>query len=251
MGNRLDPPEERACSSCSQVFLANWPQRLCYRCKRRRSSKSICEVCGGRTNQTGYRRCGSCRYGPAPAARGMTSAELAWLSGIIEGEGSFVTAGRRFGAVRAVMTDKDVIDRLAAVSGVGTVYAVKARKPHHKQAWAWQVVRPPSIASLITAVAPFFSNAAISPHPKSWPCKICLHRIGAPSRQMSRGHGRLGCWKGRHIFGHLPLHAYAMWESPSHLLIVMLLCDSEKQLDLAAFMNSQAGRVGGPSGYGS
>lgn len=85
----------------------------------------------------------------------MTKDELAWLSGIIEGEGSFVTGGRRFGAVRAVMTDKDVIDRLAMVSGVGTVHSIKARQTHHKQAWAWQVVRPPSIASLITAVAPF------------------------------------------------------------------------------------------------
>jgi len=155
MGQRLERPEQRTCTSCSQAFVANWPQRLCYRCKRRRSSKSICEICGGRTNQTGYRRCGPCRYGPAPTTRAMTKDELAWLSGIIEGEGSFVANGRRFGAVRVVMTDKDVINRLAGVSGVGTVHAIKPRQAHHKQAWAWQVVRPPSIASLITAVAPF------------------------------------------------------------------------------------------------
>ena len=36
MGQRPERPEQRTCTSCSQAFVANWPQRLCYRCKRRR-----------------------------------------------------------------------------------------------------------------------------------------------------------------------------------------------------------------------
>jgi hypothetical protein len=179
MGKRLDHPESRTCTSCLRMFTANWPQRLCYRCKRRRASKSVCEVCGGRTNQTGYRRCGPCRYGPAPVLRAITDEELAWLSGLIEGEGSFVAGGKRFGSVRVVMTDKDIIDRLVTVSGVGTVYALRSRQPHHKQAWAWQVVRPPSVASLTLAVAPLLLERRHDAASRV----LALHGLAIPSRR--------------------------------------------------------------------
>jgi hypothetical protein len=112
----------------------------------------------------------------------MSSDELAWVSGIIEGEGSFVSGGRRFGAVRAVMTDQDVIDHLTAVSGVGTVHAIESRQPHHKQAWSWQVVRPPSIASLITGIAPFLLERRHSAASKV----LALQDMAIPGRRALR-----------------------------------------------------------------
>jgi hypothetical protein len=49
----------------------------------------------------------------------MTATDIAWLAGIIEGEGTFGRKGHPAGQVRVQMTDEDVIDRLHSLTGVG------------------------------------------------------------------------------------------------------------------------------------
>jgi len=51
----------------------------------------------------------------------MTSEQVAWLDGILEGEGSFIVKGHRAVTVQVVMTDRDIIDRLVQVTGVGRI----------------------------------------------------------------------------------------------------------------------------------
>jgi hypothetical protein len=83
----------------------------------------------------------------------MTPAELAWLSAIIEGEGTYVLR-RAHGVLRVVMTDRDIIERLVALSGVGLMRRIPPRQPHHKPVWAWDVVRYEAAILVAEATAP-------------------------------------------------------------------------------------------------
>jgi len=56
----------------------------------------------------------------------VTDLQLAWLAGLLEGEGSFFTTTSRTGGhvyrypqIRVNMTDRDVIERVAALFGTG------------------------------------------------------------------------------------------------------------------------------------
>jgi hypothetical protein len=56
----------------------------------------------------------------------------AWVAGLIEGEGWMApgpSSARRSPVVAAESTDQDVLERLAALTGVGTIVPVKNRKP--------------------------------------------------------------------------------------------------------------------------
>lgn len=79
----------------------------------------------------------------------MTTAEnVAWAAGVFEGEGSvylrkFVRGKAQIththGGFRVQMTDKDVVDRLRDVVGVGNVVPCKPTGLGKKPSWAWQV----------------------------------------------------------------------------------------------------------------
>jgi len=49
----------------------------------------------------------------------MTAPEAAWLAGILEGEGSFLS-GKSI-AIQVTMTDLDVLERLQPITGLGRV----------------------------------------------------------------------------------------------------------------------------------
>ena len=77
----------------------------------------------------------------------MTKVEIAWLAGLIEGEGCFLRKKRQRGVtfqpiVQIRMSDKDVIDRAAALMG-GNVKPMrpsdKTTYPHKKQMWEVRV----------------------------------------------------------------------------------------------------------------
>ena len=58
-----------------------------------------------------------------------------WLAGLLEGEGSFMRTGERYGRrpiVRVQMTDRDVVARVAAMWGVAVVPGGKQRFEHYK-----------------------------------------------------------------------------------------------------------------------
>jgi len=84
--------------------------------------------------------CAQCRYGPPVTPHDIPPLEVAWLAGILEGEGSFISKGQA--RIQVAMTDQDIITRLAELTGVGRVYAVRRQKPHHKDSWLWTVRRP-------------------------------------------------------------------------------------------------------------
>lgn len=110
-------------------------------------------MCGKKVGHTRNKVCWECRIGPAPVLRDMSPSDLAWLAGLIEGEGYLgIVRGR--GVVRVAMTDADVVERMRAVSGVGLVGDLPRRADHHKAVRVWTVQRDAVVPGLLLAVAP-------------------------------------------------------------------------------------------------
>jgi hypothetical protein len=64
----------------------------------------------------------------------MKATDIAWLAGLLEGEGTFFTIKKQFAPRLALsMTDEDVVRRAAALVGSPSVHArLKREKEHHK-----------------------------------------------------------------------------------------------------------------------
>lgn len=88
----------------------------------------------------------------------MRARDLAWVAGIIEGEGSISVRSNGLIEVHVNMTDLDVIQRLAAITGVGRVTG-PAKPPRYKAHWKpiayWQVARQDDTAALLMTIFPF------------------------------------------------------------------------------------------------
>ncbi len=85
-----------------------------------------------------------------------TNSEVAWLAGLLEGEGSFFLQRRRSPCIRLQMVDKDVVVRAAALMGVGTRF-VPRRRPNWSDQWKAAVQGHPAL-TVMAAVRPFMGN---------------------------------------------------------------------------------------------
>ncbi len=90
----------------------------------------------------------------------MTATEIAWLSGIYEGEGCINKDRRKPSTWRIslVMTDFDVIDKLQKLTGVGSVRTRTKQKDHHKTAYQWIVGRKAQVQYLLSLMLPYLGN---------------------------------------------------------------------------------------------
>jgi len=129
--------------------------RYCISCYAARYKHVPCPVCGGPMNLKST-MCARCRYGAPVTPRDIPPAEGAWLAGILEGEGSFISKGRP--RIQVAMTDQDIITRLAELTGVGRVHQVRRQRPHHKDAWLWAVSRPVHVEHIIRLVLPWLGQ---------------------------------------------------------------------------------------------
>jgi hypothetical protein len=86
----------------------------------------------------------------------MTTEELAWLAGLLEGEGSFFLAkksnGFAYPRVSLNMTDEDIIQRVASM--LERRYWPFPRKPPRKTQYALQLEGRPAI-KLMEDILPF------------------------------------------------------------------------------------------------
>jgi DNA-binding CsgD family transcriptional regulator len=67
----------------------------------------------------------------------LTPIDIAWLAGLVEGEGNISINGRSF-TIRIKMADHDVVERASALLG-GKLYPVKAPRSGWKAMWLTQV----------------------------------------------------------------------------------------------------------------
>jgi hypothetical protein len=93
----------------------------------------------------------------------MSSFEFGWVVGVLEGEGCFFvnTCGTpkygpyAYARVAVCMTDRDVLERLRDLTGIGRLEKIRARKdPKHKPISQWVVCRNQEAIELMVAVYP-------------------------------------------------------------------------------------------------
>jgi hypothetical protein len=99
--------------------------------------------------------------------RQMTEVELAWVAGLLEGEGCFFpieykTKGYRpytYARVAVLMTDLDVLQRLQELTGIGHSDGPTPRKdPRHKPIWHWVASENKESITLMRAVYPLMGE---------------------------------------------------------------------------------------------
>lgn len=89
--------------------------------------------------------------------------DVAWAAGLFEGEGCWNAYVRQSGKVqiqaRLGMTDRDVVERFAAIVGMGNIYAAGApQKAHWKPTYTWCVYEAEKVRDLIALFMPYLGE---------------------------------------------------------------------------------------------
>lgn len=87
----------------------------------------------------------------------VTEAELAWIAGVYEGEGC-LTHNKKCWSLRVGMTDRDVIDRLQAMTGMGRVTTNPREKQGGKPYHTWSVSAQQDLATLVNRMLPWMGE---------------------------------------------------------------------------------------------
>lgn len=123
-----------------------------------------------------------------------TRENLAWLAGLVEGEGSLTLErkSRNTLRIKIKMTDEDVIRRAHAVAGVGSVYGPykvpRASGGFHKDQWVWVSQRNAESYAIMAALAPWFLSrrrAQLVSIVTSWNGFVDPHCLGSRNPQAS------------------------------------------------------------------
>jgi hypothetical protein len=104
----------------------------------------------------------------------MPVEHIAWVAGLLDGEGSFIVLRRKTRVSPALvvcckMTDLDLIERLQEVTGVGTVSG--PHKGTNKPSWTWACNRVNDGVDLCKAIYPWMGirrQAAIRKILQEW-----------------------------------------------------------------------------------
>lgn len=102
--------------------------------------------------------------GPGPkrkptSIRYMNPLEIGWVAGIIEGEGNFHAPGNRNPMqIRVGMTDRDIIERLLKVTGVGTITIRETVVVNHKTVYTWVVSPYNDVIHLLASIVPLMGD---------------------------------------------------------------------------------------------
>jgi hypothetical protein len=81
----------------------------------------------------------------------------AWIAGLFEGEGTISVRPGRVSVVLA-MTDRDVIARLHALTGLGTFSESQPRNVKWKRVYWWRVTYGPDVADFLRLVRPWLGE---------------------------------------------------------------------------------------------
>lgn len=162
----------------------------------------------------------------------MNDLETAWVAGLLEGEGSFTIAKQGYLAsgkpkknrqlnVTCGMTDRDVIDKLHRIVGMGGVFIDQRslRNPKFKTLYTWRLSRRAHVEEFLLAIRPHMGARRtvkinelldyIASHPSRYgrpaPCGTKLaHRRGCrcdPCREAARAYARAGYWRRKEKLG--------------------------------------------------
>lgn len=86
----------------------------------------------------------------------MRTADLGYVAGIVDGEGSIDIRNGRYPRLQINMTDRDVLETCQRITGLGHV-----RGPYetgHKPMFSWDVSRQAASSSLLMTLYPFLGS---------------------------------------------------------------------------------------------
>lgn len=88
--------------------------------------------------------------------------EIAWVAGLLEGEGYFSRSANRVKwnryEVGCGMTDEDVIRKLHRHLGVGRVVEQRRQRPSWKPVWRWLTNKNAEVYAICAAIHPFMGK---------------------------------------------------------------------------------------------
>jgi hypothetical protein len=82
----------------------------------------------------------------------------AWAAGLFEGEGCFYVRSRRRVGAQLAMTDRDVVERFAAIVGLGTLHRKEPRRSHWQHQYVWQTQSAQPVRDLIARFWPYLGE---------------------------------------------------------------------------------------------
>jgi len=103
--------------------------------------------------------CSTAWLGGPKLLNNLSPAEIAWVAGILEGEGTFCKSGSAHARIKCRIEmrsrDADVINTLRRLTGVGVFGEVRRkRQPQHSPQFYWVVTRRDDIEALLLALLP-------------------------------------------------------------------------------------------------
>lgn len=92
-----------------------------------------------------------------------TVEQVAWAAGLFEGEGCISFYQRDYGSkvqpqMRLGMTDRDVVERFAAIMGCGAIGMVKPGTGGSKAVFEWRIYEAEKVRELIALLLPFLGE---------------------------------------------------------------------------------------------
>jgi len=87
-----------------------------------------------------------------------TDLELAWVAGILEGEGTFRVTDSGSTIVSVEMADLDVLQKLQTVLGFGTLGNERKRGENRRTTWTFQISGRRDIEQLLNAILPYMGE---------------------------------------------------------------------------------------------
>src|SRR4051812_4937534 len=92
-----------------------------------------------------------------------TAENIAWLSGLMEGEGCFSyrtdsNTGKRYFTIRLQMTDFDVVRRAFAVAGMGSINGPYFPEAPRKPVLMWSIANEGHAVALVAAMWPWLGE---------------------------------------------------------------------------------------------
>lgn len=88
----------------------------------------------------------------------MDTIDIAWVAGVVEGEGALCATSGNSSELKVLMTDEDVIRRLHAVTGLGNVNGPIHHKNGGKPLFAWKVSNKRDLARILLAIYPLLGK---------------------------------------------------------------------------------------------
>jgi len=86
----------------------------------------------------------------------ITELELAWLAGLLEGEGCFSHKSSNAMYINCSMTDEDIIRKIESIIGEGSVTTYQ--KPDRKRVWTWRTGNRRTVIDLCKLLLPYMGE---------------------------------------------------------------------------------------------